>query len=481
MIVNIEQRDGTIIISHINKEGDMAFMKFNIDEKQKFNYVYSKNERYSLPNVKSWDNKPVSKVPAQFLTRSRIQELFCDTDQTSISKLLQNNVPKLYACDIEVDVTEDGFPEASAANNRINSFSWSHYPDVISFGLKPLSGEECADIENQINEHIKKSGKKYNFIYKQFNNEADMIYDFLYNYARHAPLITGWNFWTYDWLYIMNRAKRLNMDISWMSPTRQWKEHRFMERNKKIPVMLPQHKLIVDYMSIYKKWDRKIDIKENSTLDFVAESALGIRKVKYPGTFQELYAKDFNKYIFYNAIDTILVEMIDGKLKTMNTFLGLANATRVEAMEAFSPIAMLEAVLAQYAYNEHKVFPKVNKKSEYANYEGAFVFEPIPDLYDWIATLDFRSLYPTIIRQFLISIENFLFKDKNYKPKANEIKTSSGAVFDASYMPLLPTVLTDFFNKRVDAKDISIKAEEEANELKKILEKRKSINKELLS
>jgi hypothetical protein len=109
--------------------------------------------------------------------------------------LFEMNMPKLYSCDIEVDVTDDGFSEPENATNRINSISWVRFPDIICFGLKPLSGGECMNIENRINDHVKKFNKKYNFVYKQFNNEVDMLYDFLYNYARKAPLITGWFFW----------------------------------------------------------------------------------------------------------------------------------------------------------------------------------------------------------------------------------------------------------------------------------------------
>ena len=77
--------------------------------------------------------------------------------------------------------------------------------------------------------------------------------------------------------------------------------------------MIPQHKLIVDYKAIYEKWDRTVDVKENGTLDFVSEAALGIKKIKYPGTLQDLFNKDFPQYVFYNAIDGILVELLDGE------------------------------------------------------------------------------------------------------------------------------------------------------------------------
>jgi DNA polymerase elongation subunit (family B) len=471
MILNIEQRQGKLIVSHINKEGDVAYMQLNIPPVHQYTYIYSKGPSGSVSGIKSWDGKYVRKVPSAFLSRNRIQEFFMDAGEELTSSLFERNMPKLYSCDIEVDVTDDGFAEAGDARNRINSIAWSHWPDVTVFGLKELSGSQCNDIEVEINNHLKPIGKEYKFVYKKYESESDMLYDFLYNYARHAPLITGWNVWNFDWRYIYNRCKRLNIDISWMSPTKQWYKHKIMDRNKKTDVFLPQHKLIVDYMEIYKKWDRVIDPKENNSLDFAAEAALGIAKVKYSGTFQDLY-RDYPKHVFYNAIDTILVEEIHNKLKTMETFLGLAVINRVEAMSAFSPIAMLEATATRYAYKRGLVFPKANFDRAREDYEGAFVFKPIPDLYGWVAAFDYASLYPSIMRQFKISMENFVAKDAKYNPKPHEIKCSSGAIFDASIEPLLPEILTDYYAQRKDAQKIAKKAEIEADELKHILQNR---------
>lgn len=475
MIVNLEQHQGKLIISHINKEGEIAYMQLNVPPGHQYSYVYAKSNSGVVPGISSWDNKPVRRVPSGFLSKHRIQEFLIDAGD-QVAPLFEMNSPQLYSCDIETDVTDDGFAEPGEAPNRINSISWSHFPDVHVFGLKPLSGEECAEIEKKINEHLKPIDREYKFYYHQYSSESDMLYDFLYNYARHAPLITGWNFWNYDWRYIYNRCKRLNLDISWMSPTKQWYKHRIMDRNKRVDCMLPQHKLIVDYMEIYKKWDRVISPKENNSLDWAGEAVLGIKKVKYPGTFKELY-NDFPLHVFYNAIDSILVEEIHNKLKTMGTFLGLGNINRVEAMSAFSPISMLEATSARYAYKRNKVFPKSHRESIREDYEGAFVYKPVPDMYEWVAAFDYASLYPSIMRQFKISMENFITKDKNYTLKENEIMCSSGAVFDASYEPLLPEILTDYYAQRKDAQKIAKKAEIEANELKQILDSRlKTVN-----
>ena len=472
MIVNIEQRQGRLIISYIKSDGNIAFTQLTIPQSHQFMYMYAQRG-LGIPGLTSWDFKPIRKAPAQFLNRHRIQEFFMDAGDETTAKLFEANMPKLAACDIEVEVTDEGFAEPGNAKNRITAVCFSTYPDIVVFGSKPLSGEECKVIEDNINEHVSKFGKHYNFLYKYHENEADLLYDFLYNYVRQAPLITGWNFWGYDWRYITNRCKKLNMDINWLAPTGQWYVHKIMEHNQKVDVEIPQHKLIVDYMSIYQKWDRTIEVKENSTLDFVAEEALGIRKVQYPGTLQDMYNKDYEKYVFYNAIDTVLIELLDAKLKTMSTFLGLANITRVEAMTAFSPIAMLEATLTRYAYKRGQIFPKKDENKEREQYEGAFVFEPRRNIYPWVASFDFASLYPSIMRQFKISVENFLFKDKSYSPKENEIKCVSGAVFDASFEPLIAEILTNYYSQRKDAKKVSLIAEKEADELKQILKSRK--------
>jgi len=472
MILNIEQRPNKLIISYIKKDGTLGFTQLNIPSNHQYTYLYSQKGR-GIPEYQSWDFKPVRRVPSQFLNRHRIQEFFMDAGDDNVKHLFEPNMPIFSAADIEVEVTDEGFADPETARNRITAISFSQYPDITVFGSKQLSGEDCKFIEDSINEHVKKFNKHYNFIYKYHANEADMIYDFLYNYVRHVPLISGWNFWGYDWRYITNRCRKLNMDISWLSPTGQWYEHKIKDRNRDVMVMLPQHKLIVDYMTIYQKWDRTIEVKENDTLDFVTEEALGIKKVKYPGTLQELYDKDYVQFIIYSAIDSVIIELLNGKLKTMQTFLGLANITRVEAMSAFSPIAMLESTLTRYAYKRGQVFPKKEDRKERESYEGAFVFEPIPNLYEWVASFDFASLYPSIMRQFKLSIENFLFKDKNYSPKKTEIKTSSGSVFDSSYEPLIAEILTDYYTQRKEAKKVFLTAEKEADKLQHIFQERK--------
>lgn len=78
------------------------------------------------------------------------------------------------------------------------------------------------------------------------------------------------------------------------------------------------------------------------------------------------------------------------------------------------------------------------------------------------------------MRQFQISPETFMFKDKNYVPKSDEIKCCSGAVYKKDPNAMLPAILTHYFALRKAAKKDKKQANSEYEELKHILEKRKA-------
>ena len=174
MIVNIEQRLGKLIVSYIDKSGEVAYMQLNVPPGHQYSYVYAKSKVGALPGIVSWDGKPVRRVPSGFLTKYRIQEFFIDAGEELVAPLFEMNLPKLFSCDIGVDVSDEGFAEAGDALNKINTIAWSHFPEIIAFGLKPLTGSECVEIEKNINKHLKSINREYKFIYKQYNSESDI-------------------------------------------------------------------------------------------------------------------------------------------------------------------------------------------------------------------------------------------------------------------------------------------------------------------
>lgn len=457
-MIDIEQKDSTLTISYFDENGDVALDRIVVPSEEMFEWEYCTGTDKPFPGVLSWDGKPVKKKRTKFLSKWRIEEFLLSLPAERTANINSANTPKKFFIDIEVFVADE-WPKPELAKTPVTAITFCHGDKIISMGTKQLTAEQIFNIKKKIEDHI---DRKVDFNYLFFKTEYDMLSSFFLKAVQKMPLLTGWNFIGFDWTYLINRCKRLNIDIAPSSPTYKLNGD----------LQFPAHRLVVDYLDVYKKWDRVIDIKENNTLDYVAKAALGIPKIKYPGTLQDMYENDFETYIFYNAVDTKLVEMIDAKINTMQTFLTLGNITKVEANRAFSPIWMAEAAMARENWLRGRVFPKTEKMTKKREaYEGAFVVDPKTGLYEWVASFDFASLYPSIMRQWNISPESYLYnvgKDEEIDT-AKYIKASSGAVFKKDQDSVFRTILADYYGKRKVSKKTYMEIEEEIEQLQRYI------------
>jgi len=384
------------------------------------------------------------------------------TDE-EMAPLLEFNIPKKYVVDIETEVT-DGFPDAETAMNRVLAVSIVNCTDkkVTLLALKPLTNMDLDKIEQDINKYFAKFGDKWKLNFLNFETEFDMIYTLFSKLIHKMPCITGWNLINYDWQYLVNRCDRLKIDPSICSSSGI-----LLGRNR-----LPQHKLVVDYMEIVQKWDRVIKIKESYKLDYIAEVATGLGKIKYNGTLTDLYEKEYVKFMFYNAVDSILVHYLDKKLNTLTTFFKLAQVSRSETNKVFSPIWVMECLMTREFYKRGKVFVEKDKDGEQTHFEGAYVKEPVVGFHEWVTCYDFASLYPNTMMQFNISPESFKRKaaiDEQIAP--DEIVTSNHNVFDNKEDSVLRTILIDLYSKRKETKKKMLHINKEIDVLSKHLTK----------
>lgn len=458
-MVNIEQNDGTLNISYVNSDGQISFEMIEIPEEERFEWVItsaSKGEH----EVKSWDGKPVKKIPARFLNKYRISEFLIQQPKEIQDRIFQFNTPHKYFCDIETEILDE-FPSPTNPKAAITSISIANERDVIVvLSTRKLGAEPVKKIETDLNEYFKKFEKKITFKYKSFDSEYDMLHSFFSEAVLKFPLITGWNFIDFDWNYLVARGLKLNVNVSRCSPTGK------LDSNKK-----PLHKLVVDYLAIYKKWDTIVDIKESNSLDSVAETVLGIKKVKYSGSLNDLYRNDFSNFVLYNAVDSYLVKLIDEKLNTIMPYLKLGNITKSEADKAFSPVNMVENIMVEQLWKDRKRVFIVNKENHEhkTKYEGAYVIEPVPGFHDYLATFDYSSLYPSTIRQWNISPDVYIKKDPDAILTTDIIKCATGAIFKKNVDGVLKTLLTEIFKQRKEQKKKAGDIKSEINELQKIL------------
>lgn len=504
MIINKEQIQAfdaqnrevrNLYISYINKNGEVSFLTYQIPFEQMFEWEYTNkahadqefivtdamgnaviDQASGMPKKarwKSYDDKFIKRVPTKRdLSEGRLNEIINSWGK-SVDGLFDATAPITWYCDIETDVNaEIGFPDPEKAIAPVNTIAITKFPQTIVFGRKPLTEKEKTEIQRLIDTYDKLTNG-YKFEYKEFYDERSMLEAFV-DFINPIPCISGWNFLGYDWQYIFNRCKNLGINLQRICPTNRFTRFKLNRKNV-IDVKVPMHKIIADYMLIYRQWDRSIEVKESDKLDWVSEKALGIKKVNHPWGFEEFYRDHYMEYVFYNAVDTILVEKIDEKMKTASVWYMLASELRIDLNSAFSTILPAETVMTNFVYPNYKVVPKkVQKDEESGDYEGAFVWPTQPGIYKYIGGLDFASLYPSIIRQFLISPETFMFKDPTYQPKSDEIKTSSGAVYKINKDAVIPAILTHYFGLRKQAKKDRKSVDTDYEYLLKIYEKRKA-------
>jgi len=464
MILDIEQREKDIIISYYNDKGEVAFKQYPITSFQNW-YVCDDKDKGASKEYKNWDGRSVKLGYGRQYNKFSILYFLDSLSERDKAELTAYNMPKTYFVDIETEIV-DGFPKAEEAKSRILSFSIIT-PDrkAIVLGLEDIDSDNIKKIQDDTNEYFKDFDMDWEFKYHKFKSEYDMVYTFLMKFLPKFPMMTGWNFINYDWQYIVNRCKRLQIDISEVSMTGS------VDKTDSRPL----HIGILDYMQLYDKYDRSVKVKESNSLDYVSSQVLKVNKIKFTGSLQDLYRDNFVKYIYYNVVDSVLVYYIDQKLKSMEVLLTLANITNMPLYKASSPVAVTEAIMARKLAEQGMRIgsEEKNDSQKDTQYAGAFVKEPILGYYEGVSAFDFASLYPSIMRQFNISPDAYIEKISKgeiaERRKDTEVIVCDNGVVYNTEDSILRKILSDLYQQRKDYKTTSYEYYTKANHFRKML------------
>ena len=405
-------------ISYIKENGLKSMLNFNVNRFKTF---------YSTPTgqYKNWDGSLCAERftddPGIFDYKTFIKEI----DPKYRKLLFGRTNPRLYTFDIEVRADENNeYSEASDATCPITTISIANDKlDVIVLGTREIDPDGNKVITDNFEEYIK--GSEFfatlgldmpKIQYICFPSEEKMLEYFLKNIVAKVPVLAGWNSILFDWQYIQNRIKNYYPNLSLNSCSVDWsmsyKNYTDL-RNNKVRLAIPNHTLLVDMMDVIGTFDIAVmPIKESLSLDYIASESIGMGKIKYDKDLENLYNINYPKYVFYNAIDSILVQMIDKKFKTLQNIYVQSIYCEEKIGMCFSKIALAEALFFKYFY-EHdiKIVPIDKGGVERGELVGAYVKEPITGKHNFVCCNDFASLYPSTIITCNLSIENFMGHD----------------------------------------------------------------------
>jgi DNA polymerase-2 len=194
------------------------------------------------------------------------------------------------------------------------------------------------------------------------------------------------------------------------------------------------------------------------SLDAVAHEVLGEGKsISGHGRAEEiqrLFKEDRPRLVDYNATDARLVLEILEKLRLVELAVERSRLTGLPPDRVSSSIAAFDFLYLSELGRRGVVAPSVGSAEATGEPTGGgHVLEPLPGLYRNVVVLDFKSLYPSLIRTFQIDPLNLLRPGTAQDP--DPIVAPNGAAFARR-----PGILTQLLDEIMPLRDAARRAGE---------------------
>jgi DNA polymerase elongation subunit (family B) len=255
----------------------------------------------------------------------------------------------------------------------------------------------------------------------------------------------------YDIPYLINRISRIMTpdDAKRLSPWGTIRESTVNIFNNAEVVYDVAGISVLDYLLIYRK--NVLEPRESYRLDYIAEVELKERKLDYSehGSLQALYENDFKKFIEYNIHDVRLVDRIEAKRKLIELQLIVAYHAHVNYVDVLSQVRTWDTLICNHLLAQGVVVPQKTDRDKDAQFTGAYVMKPTQGMFEWVASFDVQSLYPTIMRTLNMGMETKLTRRemtaemRNYQ---NFINSNLMVADDEGKLNVNPDVITQAIN-----------------------------------
>jgi DNA polymerase-2 len=194
---------------------------------------------------------------------------------------------------------------------------------------------------------------------------------------------------------------------------------------------------------------------EDYSLDAVARAVLGEGKLLGgPGRAEEiqrLFEEDRARLVEYGRTDARLALEILERLHLVELAVERSRLTGLPLDRVSSSIAAFDFLYLSELGRRGRVAPSVGATAPVEEPQaGGHVLEPVPGLYSNVVVLDFKSLYPSLIRTFQIDPLNLLRAGAG-EEETDPILAPNGAAF-ARRRGILTTILDEIMPRRDEAK-----------------------------
>ncbi len=293
-----------------------------------------------------------------------------------------------------------------------------------------------------------------------FHDEARLLHGFLRAMAQHDPdLILGWNLVNFDLDYLERRCTAHHIPFS-------------LGRGGELAAILqPQQSGQARIASIPGRvaLDGIDNLRaafwsfDSFALNHVAGELLGRRKLISDGQdklaeIRRQFREDRPALAAYNLEDCRLVEDVFHKTDLINFIRQRATMTGLSLGRQGGSVAAFDNLYLPLLHREGVVAHDIGAFRHSQSSPGGYVMDSQPGLYQNVLVLDFKSLYPSIIRTFRIDPLGMAFPGEDPLPGFLQARF-------ARERHLLPGIITGLWSKRDIAKQRQDKALSQATKI----------------
>ena len=228
-----------------------------------------------------------------------------------------------------------------------------------------------------------------------------LLQGFLDWVARYDPdVLIGWNVVNFDTRYLQRLADHLGRRLLLGRERRpgHWRE--LDEEGGRYTVQFPG-RIVLDGIELLRAAFYRF---ESFSLENVARQLLGEGKLLHGGGRGEEITRQFqhdkSSLARYNLKDCELVSDIFATTDLLDFAIARSAMTGLNMDRMGGSVASFDNLYLPRLHRQGYVAP--NASAEHTASPGGFVLDSMPGIYDHVLVLDFKSLYPSIIRTFSI-------------------------------------------------------------------------------
>ncbi|ARN73538.1 DNA polymerase II [Oceanicoccus sagamiensis] len=289
-----------------------------------------------------------------------------------------------------------------------------------------------------------------------FNNEKSLIIGFLMWLADYDPdIIIGWNVINFDLWYLEKVCEKYQLPFrcgrgeGGKETAAHWRT--LDDEGERRAVTIPG-RVVLDGIELLKAAFYRF---ESFALNNVAKELLGDSKLIQGNDrgekITDLFLEDKAALAKYNVQDCKLVWDIFELAGLLDFAIARTKMTGLPLERIGGSVASFDFRYLPLLHRKGYVAPNSHLLEDAEQSPGGFVMESRPGIYDYVGMLDFKSLYPSIIRSFKIDPLGMVLGEYEQLDQTELVPGFNGAWF-AKNNNILPELIKELWQLRDQAK-----------------------------